>query len=257
MYKSFLDETGDHSLNVIDNQYPIFILVSCIFEENYYNDQVIAKFDRFKNRYFGNTNVVLHNYDIKKQKGTFKILADKKKRIPFYRGLHALISSLQFNIIASVIMKKDLKRIRHKLTSISSDPYEMCFEFFLERYVMLMQRRRNSGDMSFESRDDSSNMKLMAIYERYKKNGSSGISNADIKKRIISISFPAKSANIAGHQVADMIASAIARRILHPDKENRLYEAIKSKFVRGKDNVLIGCGLKIFPRSDRYLKAGK
>ncbi|MEK7375914.1 MAG: hypothetical protein AABZ57_01925, partial [Candidatus Margulisiibacteriota bacterium] len=91
----------------------------------------------------------------------------------------------------------------------------------------------------------------------YKKNGSSGISKADIKKRIISISFPAKSANIAGHQVADMIASAIARRILHPDKENRLYEAIKSKFVRGKDNVLIGCGLKIFPRSDRYLKAGK
>jgi hypothetical protein len=35
-YKMFLDESGDHNLKVIDPNHPVFALVGCIFEENYY-----------------------------------------------------------------------------------------------------------------------------------------------------------------------------------------------------------------------------
>jgi hypothetical protein len=254
VYKFFLDETGDHSLKIIDPQYPIFILVSCIFEEEYYNKHVISKINHFKVKYFGDTDVILHSYDIRKQKGPFKILTKTKTRITFYKDLNNLIGSFDFSIIASVIMKSELKKIKDKLKNISKDPYEICFEFLLERFVMFMQRMRDQGDMSFESRDDSSNMRLLNLYESFKKHGSSRIGHTDIKKRIAAISFPSKSANIIGHQISDLIAYAIARFVLHPERENKLYGMIHHKFVRGKYNKLVGCGLKVFPKSDVIFK---
>lgn len=256
LYKLFLDETGDHSLRIIDKQYPIFVLVGCMFESGYYEKVVIPKMNKFKKKYFRSKNIVLHSYDIRKQKGPFRVLTSRKARKIFYRDLNKLIGELNFKLIATVILKKDLRKIKHKLKNISSDPYEICFEFILERFVMHLINCNGFGEMSFESRDDMSNSKLLYIYNDFKIKGSSKIDAAEIKKRILQISFPDKKANLNGHQIADLIAYPIARFILHPGKVNKLFSILLKKFVKGKDKRIKGYGLKIFPKK-RFLPKKK
>jgi hypothetical protein len=36
----FLDESGDHSLDKVDDTYPVFVLAGCIFDFEYYSKTV-------------------------------------------------------------------------------------------------------------------------------------------------------------------------------------------------------------------------
>lgn len=64
----FLDESGDHSLNKIDQSYPMFVLAGCIFDFEYYVQTVEPAVDNLKTKHFGNANIILRSYDIRKQK---------------------------------------------------------------------------------------------------------------------------------------------------------------------------------------------
>ncbi len=76
----FLDESGDHSLDKIDSSYPMFVLAGCIFDLDYYSKTVEPKVNELKNKHFSITDIILRSYDIRKQKGDFSCLVDKKKR---------------------------------------------------------------------------------------------------------------------------------------------------------------------------------
>jgi hypothetical protein len=61
------------------------------------------------------------------------------------------------------------------------------------------------------------------------------------------IRFMDKKHNSTGLQFADLVAHAIARRVIAPDQPNRAYDIIEKKFRKdGKGNAT-GYGLKIFP----------
>jgi hypothetical protein len=42
----FLDESGDHSLNKIDTQYPVFVLGGCIVDGGYHDSQMTEEVQR-------------------------------------------------------------------------------------------------------------------------------------------------------------------------------------------------------------------
>lgn len=58
--------------------------------------------------------------------------------------------------------------------------------------------------------------------------------------------FSQKTQNIAGMQIADLVAYPIGRWVLDKTKENRPFEIIKRKFHQ-KNGKIINYGLKIFP----------
>ena len=74
-YHLFLDETGDHGLNFIDQSFPIFLLASCLFDDAEYS-KIINKINAFKQEFFKTTEVILHSRDIRKCDGSFQILFD-------------------------------------------------------------------------------------------------------------------------------------------------------------------------------------
>lgn len=102
----FLDESGDHSLGKIDKSYPMFVLAGCIFDLDYYSKIVEPKVSELKTKYFNRADIILRSYDIRKQKGDFSSLVDKKRREVFYSDLDILIKSLNFKIIAAVIINQ-------------------------------------------------------------------------------------------------------------------------------------------------------
>ena len=91
----FLDESGDHSLDKIDNSYPMFVLAGCIFDFDYYSKVVEPKINELKIKHFGKTDIILRSYDIRKQKKDFSCLVDKIKREAFYNDLNVLMKSYE------------------------------------------------------------------------------------------------------------------------------------------------------------------
>lgn len=246
-YVLFMDESGDHNLQSIDNNFPAFCLTGCIFEREYYKKAVRPSIDSFKHRFWGKADIILHSSDIRKHQGPFTFLGIPRKREEFYSAVNELIASLDFTIIAIVILKKP------HLNSYGDGarhPYHLSLEFIMERYSMMMKRRANpvDGYMMAESRGRHEDELLKNQYFNIKKFGTSF--QPDLG-RITSFRMEKKAANIAGLQIADLVAYPIASKVLRPDKENKAFDEIIKKIDTAPPNKgggILGYGLKIFPQ---------
>ena len=86
-YFLFLDESGDHGLNKIDPDFPIFVLCGVIMSEQEYRLGVDAKFTQLKERIWGDKEVVFHSRDIRKWQKEFSLLIDPNIRQDFLQSL--------------------------------------------------------------------------------------------------------------------------------------------------------------------------
>lgn len=68
-YIIYVDESGDHSLQSIDDNYPVFVLAFCIFHKRHYSEAIVPALEKFKFNHFGHDQVVLHENEIRKEKG--------------------------------------------------------------------------------------------------------------------------------------------------------------------------------------------
>ena len=75
----FLDESGDHNLNVIDSQYPVFVLGGVIIDKEYAEGQLVDALNEFKAAVFGRTDIVLHTADITRNRSGFEDMQEAKR----------------------------------------------------------------------------------------------------------------------------------------------------------------------------------
>lgn len=238
----FLDESGDHSFVKIDKSYPMFVLAGCIFDLDYYSETVEPKVNELKSKHFGRTNIILRSYDIRKQKGDFACLVDNQKREAFQKNLAELMKSLDFKIIAAAINKANLKNQYHE----PDNPYNLCLKFILERSIMFLGRSSHKLIFRIESRETHNDRKLAEVYEKFKAEDHKLFKKNEIRSKFLDLSFNQKTQNIAGHQIADLIAYPTGVFILDSKRINRSFEIIKSKF-HSKNGSYLNCGLKFFP----------
>jgi len=128
----FLDESGHHGLKKINQEFPIFLLACCIFEEDYYEDTFINKVNELRLTHFKDPNIILHSRDIRKWQKQFKCLGDLNKRTDFYKDLDDLIKKSKFIIISSAINKNKLIQ---QYGPGADNPYNMSLSFILERSI--------------------------------------------------------------------------------------------------------------------------
>lgn len=119
----FLDESGDHSLDKIDPQYPVFVLGGCIVDLDYHDHHMTSELKRYKNDLFGRDDFILHTADINRRRGVFQILTDKDMRERFYRETNRLMAYLDYLVVACAI-KKEAHLRRYGLAAM--DPYSLC-----------------------------------------------------------------------------------------------------------------------------------
>lgn len=238
----FLDESGDHNLVKIDPSYPMFVLAGCVFDMDYYINTVEPAIDKLKIDHFGKSSVILRSYDIRKQKGDFSCLVDKKKQDAFHSDFNELFSSLDFTVIASAINKSYLKN----QYSDPDNPYHLCFEFILERIIMYLGRSKESMLIRIESRETHNDKKLAEVYSDFRARSGGYFDVSEIRSKINDLSFNQKTQNIAGMQIADLVAYPIGRWVLDKNKENKPFEFIKQK-IHSKNGKYLNYGLKIFP----------
>lgn len=225
----FLDESGDHSLleDKIDKSYPMFVLVGCIFDLDYYSKVVEPEINRLKVKYFNDSSIILRSYDIRKQKNSFASLVDKKKRDLFLNDLDKILSSLQFTVIAAAINKFKLI----KTYSSPANPYHLCFQFILERAIMFLGRNNDSIILRTESRETHNDKLLAAVYENFRMKGNKFIKPEEVRNKFTDLSFNQKTQNVIGHQIADLVAYPIGRWVLDKDKKIKLLILWKLNYI--------------------------
>ena len=241
-YIVYVDESGDHSLDKINPQYPAFILACCLFEKQAYASACAPDMIRFKFRHIGHDQVVLHEREISKQSGSFSFLREASKREAFMSDLNGLVSHAPFTLIAAVIHKQ---RYAANYTQ-RINPYHLALGYCLERlyrhlsetlgcesgclHVVFEQRGRTEDrelELEFRRRCDGHNLKGW----RYP----------------FEFVLADKRGNSTGLQLADLVARPIGLRVLRPNQPNRAWNILSQKFRRSPAGKVNGWGLKVFP----------
>jgi len=222
-YIIYVDESGDHSLDPIDPQYPIFVLSFCIFEKERYVREVVPDFQSFKFEYFGHDAVVLHSHEIRKSTGPFRILLNPTIRADFTDKLTKAISDSNFLLIAAIIDKAKLKSTYTRPGS----PYDIALTFCLERAFAFLKdsgsHTKGPAHVVVERRGEKEDRELELTFRRV-------CQGANMWGKLpFEIVFAAKSANSIGLQIADLSAHPMGRNYLKPDQHNRAYRSARTK----------------------------
>lgn len=239
----YVDESGDHSLTSVDPNYPVFVLAFCIFHKAMYSQDVTTRITDLKFKHFGHDQVVLHEREIRKQKGDFQILFDPSVRNEFMKDITQIVEEAPFTLIASVIDKKKLK----KKFSDPGNPYHIALSFGLESMYRHLAKGKGCTEgtlnIVFEERGQKEDDTLELEFRR-------AIDNNQLDVRLpFEIVFSNKQSNSAGLQLADLVARPIGRHFLKPTQANRAYDVIERKFRRDSKGKVKGTGLKVFPET--------
>jgi hypothetical protein len=240
-YVIFVDESGDHGLQEIDRDYPVFILAFCIFKIDNYVEQIVPKFKSLKFKFFGHDLVVFHEREIRKSLGPFKILFDTELRNTFFEDLNQFMTEADFSIIACAIDKYAYRESGYVL----DNPYRIAMQFGLERAFFHLQGVGERGKKTyviFESRGKKEDDELELEFRRLMS--SSHIAGMADTLRFITSS---KKANSEGLQISDLVARPIGLHIHKPEQPNRAFEILKAKFRRSGSGEISGWGLKVLP----------
>ncbi len=235
-YIIYADESGDHYLGPSDADYPIFVLVFCLFKKTVYFNKIVPSFQQFKFETFGHDMVVLHGHDIKRQVKPFTFLKSKSKRDEFMRRMASLIGGCDMTVIATAIEKRKL--VEQYVNP--NNPYDLALEFCMERASKFLHGKSSTSGIVHivvESRGNVEDRTLRMTFDRV--NGK--LSN------MFAIKFANKQTNSTGLQIADLIATPVGRHVLHPDRFNRAWVEIERKLDRDHRGNIQGWGLKVFP----------
>lgn len=234
----YVDESGDHGLQTLDPNYPLFVLAFCIFAKNSYTERVVPALQQLKFRQFGHDLVILHEHEIRKEKGDFACFRSREEKLDFIEQLTALIDQAEFTLVACVIEKRRLLE-RYQAPS---NPYHLALGFGLERvyrYLIAQGQGERLTHIVVERRGRKEDDELELEFRRICAGA-----NWFNRPLPLAIRFADKKTNSAGLQLADMVARPIGMSFLRPQQPNRAYDVLSRKFYGGQKR---GWGLKCFP----------
>ncbi|MEI2677852.1 MAG: DUF3800 domain-containing protein [Burkholderiaceae bacterium] len=234
-YVVYVDESGDHALASVDRDYPVFVLALCIFHKRHYSEKIIPAVEKLKFNYFGHDSVVLHENEIRKQKGPFAFLAQRAVRDQFMAQLSSIMDASNFILIAGVVDKARLP----KSEGAASNPYHIALGICLEAlrsFLAEKQQDQLKTHVVVECRGKKEDAELELEFRRICDGSNSGG-----RPLPFDIVFADKKTNLAGLQLADLVARPIGINYLRPAQENKAFELLKSKFYCAGGRQRLGC----------------
>lgn len=239
-YIVYADESGDHSLTSIDEGYPIFVLLFCVFKKEYYAHTVTPALRMLKFTTFGHDMVILHEQDIRNRTGAFKCLG-KDQREHFLERLNALVAATDFTLIAPVIDKHKLK----KQDFADTHAYHLAMRIGLEKLYSFLQIQAQEHRLTHvicEARGRTEDQALELEFRRVCDGH-----NALQKILPFDLVIVDKKSNSEGLQFADMAARPVGLSVLRPNQPNRALRVLEKKFHRNAIGEAIGHGLHPYP----------
>lgn len=246
-YIVYVDESGDHSLQSIDENYPIFVLAFCVFHKRHYSEAIVPALEKFKFNHFGHDQIVLHEHEIRKEKGDFNIFRSRDEKLAFLSELTEIIEYSNFILISCTIDKRKLT----KPADLETNPYHMALGFCMETLYEFLQEKgdeQKKTHIVVECRGKKEDRELELEFRRI-CDGNNRL-NKPLPFEVI---FSDKKVMSSGLQLADLVARPIGLYTFKPEQPNRAFEILRRKFYcdGGREQVgqgFEGIGMKIYPR---------
>lgn len=235
-YVVYVDESGDHSLTSIDKDYPIFVLAFCIFHKRHYAEKIIPAIEKLKFNYFGHDSVVLHENEICKQKGDFAFLTHLPTRNAFMASLTSIMEESNFILISCVVDKARLSRG----AGGPPNPYHIALGICLEalhRFLAEKMQEHVTTHVVVECRGRKEDAELELVFRRICDGDNSA-------GRILpfDVVFADKKTNLAGLQLADLVARPVGLSYLRPQQPNQAFDILKKKLFCDGGRAYVGRG---------------
>jgi hypothetical protein len=219
----YIDESGDHASARADDQHDkrYLCVAGCAFDKDYHRDKFTVSLEALKLKHFGgdppDDPVILHRRDICQKRGPFSVLDDPAKCAVFDDELIELLKQSAFVFFAVVIDKYATPNKKYGLPQYH--PYNIAVLVLLERYCGYLRFSKKQGDVLAESRGKSEDAHLKNAYRSIYHCGTSFYSPAQFQKVLSSkeIKIKPKAHNIAGIQLADILAHPARRDVLRAE----------------------------------------
>jgi len=262
-YRLYLDECGDHVFHdesaLALPGHRFLALVGCWFPQGSTYSTFQRALEDLKQRYFPHSPdepLILHRKELIEGRGRFWRLRNPETRRSFNEDLCKLLDEMNFIIVGVCVDKLKLKQQYPQ----PFHPYHMGLGFLLQRYCGWLNHFNRQGDLMAESRGAVEDGLLRNAYEHTWQHGDF-FHKADFFRRALTskdAKLKRKSENIAGLQLADLLAHAVRDDTL---RENQLLTTDISPFdarllaiAQGKYNKQLytgrieGYGRIMFPK---------
>lgn len=245
-YVVYVDESGDHGLKNIDPNYPVFVLAFCVFHKTHYVEKVVPSLQKFKFKEFGHDLIILHENEIRKEKGLFTFFRNKQHKNDFLNNLTDIIEECNFILICCVINKDKLEIKQNE----EANPYHIALGFCLETLFEFLEEKKQTELITHvvvEQRGRKEDNELELEFRRICAG-----ENKLNRQLPFNIVFADKKVNSSGLQLADLVARPVGLSVLKPEQVNRSFDVLTRKFYcsGGREEVGKGFkswGLKIHP----------
>jgi hypothetical protein len=260
LYRIYIDETGNHDMTHADDDNQRFLALTGVLLESEYNTSVLQpEIDSIKRQFFQqdpDMPVIFHRKEIVNRRPPFQVLRNAKIEKQFNESLLEGMERWQYQVITVVL---DKKAHRDQYATWRYHPYHYCMAVMLERFVLFLHYGNHRGDVMVESRGGQEDEKLKDSYRRLYQDGTDNIPAERWQARLSSreLKVKPKSANIAGLQLADLLAHPSRREILLANKlitderdtfGDRICAILKSsKYLRSPKGKIPGYGTKLLP----------
>lgn len=217
LYRLYVDEVGNHDLTHADNPNQRFLSLTGVALESRYNLHVFhPEFDQLKREFFQidvDEPVIFHRKEMVNRRTPFEPLREAESEQRFNTALLLALARWEYVVLTIVL---DKQAHREQFEGWRYHPYHYCLTALLERFVSFLQRDGHRGDVMIESRKGKEDRQLKAVYTRLCENGTDHVPpevwHACLTSR--QLKFNAKEANIAGLQLADLLAHPSQREVL-------------------------------------------
>lgn len=241
-YLVFVDESGDHSLTSINPQHPVFVLAFVIVRKSDYVGQICPELQRFKMRYWGHDEVVLHEHEIRKPQDAFSFLLKRPVRERFLADLTGLMQALPASIIAVLIDKP-------AFAASQDDPTTGVYDHAMKtgidavfRFLTDYGQSEHLTPIVVECRGRKEDRELELVFRRH-----CDIGDSHVRSLPFELVMVPKTANSAGLQIADLVARPIGIKHLRPHQPNRAFDIIRTKFYQSPGGEVDGWGFHSIP----------
>jgi len=260
LYRIYIDETGNHDMKHADEPNQRFLALTGVILESGYNAGTLQpEMEEIKHQFFQfdpDEPVIFHRKEMVNHHPPFQSLQDSKVEKRFNETLLSALDRWEYQVITIVL---DKKAHRDQYSLWRYHPYHYCLAVMLERFVLFLHYAGNHGDVMVESRGRVEDEKLKESYRRLYANGTDPILSERWQERMTSkeLKVKPKSSDIAGLQLADMIAHPSRRDILLTnnlivdDRDtfgNQICGILhKNKYLRSPKGKIPGYGTKLLP----------
>lgn len=218
LYNLYLDESETHK----NNKDYHFCIAGIIVEDTIDKTVLKTDLDNLKKSIWGDlentSDIVLHEKEVKDANRSRKNINTQYLRFKkdetvkkLYSNLNKIIVNNNLYTIGVSLSKNKLneyypKSLRH------SDEWAIAMQLLIENFTHFLKMNNGRGQIYYEHISEDHKKKMRQRFYTIKSTGTMYISPYEIQACLMGITFPNKSENISGLQIADFIPNDIARK---------------------------------------------